>query len=359
MPKYIDPVSDFGFKHLFGVETNKDLLISLLNELFQEYKRISDLFYERNERSGTHEETGTVIFDLVCVGEDGSRFIIEVQRSSHANLKRRMLYYGSKIITEQAPRGKRSAWGYAIDEIYVIVLMDGFSLPVDRSGYESGDDLHPVWLCNRNTGDLFYEGLGFIYVELAKFVKEETELSTDLDCWLFVLKNMAGMDRLSAYLRKPVFSKLFDLAEYGKLSMEEKDMYDRSMRNKWDANMFKQEAVAFENKVSAFEKKEVAFEKETAAFEKEIAAFEKETAAFEKKTSEFEKTKALNELESARNRKALADKDLELAGKEKEFAEKERELDLQNKLWGERFSEMERRTKELEQKLAEAQKKTK
>ncbi len=32
--KYINPFTDFGFKKIFGEETNKDLLIDFLNELF-------------------------------------------------------------------------------------------------------------------------------------------------------------------------------------------------------------------------------------------------------------------------------------------------------------------------------------
>ena len=32
--RYVNPYTDFGFKKLFGTELNKDLLISLLNALF-------------------------------------------------------------------------------------------------------------------------------------------------------------------------------------------------------------------------------------------------------------------------------------------------------------------------------------
>jgi hypothetical protein len=31
--KYIDPFTDFGFKHIFGTEKNKKFLISFLNNL--------------------------------------------------------------------------------------------------------------------------------------------------------------------------------------------------------------------------------------------------------------------------------------------------------------------------------------
>ena len=42
------------------------------------------------------------------------------------------------------------------------------------------------------------------------------------------------MEKLPAYLRKPVFEKLFSIAEYTNLTKEEKTMYDNSMKYKWD-----------------------------------------------------------------------------------------------------------------------------
>lgn len=112
--KYIDPLVDVAFKKIFGSEPNKDLLISFLNELFRGRKRITDLVYNKNEHPGDNDEIGGAIFDLLCTGDDGENFLIEVQRSSQANLKQRMLYYASRLISDMAPKGKRQDWGYAI-----------------------------------------------------------------------------------------------------------------------------------------------------------------------------------------------------------------------------------------------------
>ncbi len=303
MPKYIDPVSDFGFKHLFGKEANKDLLIALLNELLLGYKTVQDLVYKGTERTGDHADNGSVIFDLTCIDQDGNDFIIEVQRSRHVNLKKRMLYYASKIASEQAPRGKRKEWNYNVKEIYVIILMDGFSFSSDRSGYQSEQFIHPIWLCDRTDGQVFYEDLGFIYVELANFTKEESELRNELDNWLFVLKNMAKMQRLSAYLRKPIFSKLFDLAEYGKLSKEDKNMYDRSLRNKWDAYMYKEQML-----IDQKEKEDK--ERELAAREEVLSTREKDLDSREARRKEelAMKEKDLASLEAKRKEEAAQQK---------------------------------------------------
>ncbi|WP_028295224.1 Rpn family recombination-promoting nuclease/putative transposase [Olivibacter sitiensis] len=229
--RYIDLTTDFGFKRVFGTEPNKDLLKAFLNEVFRGRKEIVDLVYNKNEHVGDIEEIGSVIFDLTCTADNGEKFIIEVQRSAQVNFIKRTLYYGSKLITDQAPKGRRKEWGYGISEVYVIVLMDGFAMP---DGDDGTSYLHDICLCNRDTGKVFYDDLGFIYLELVNFVKEESELGSYLDGWLFVLKNMGRLDRIPLYLRKPIFEKLFDIAEYSKLSTEEKEMYDTSLKQKWD-----------------------------------------------------------------------------------------------------------------------------
>lgn len=224
--RFIDPMLDFSFKRIFGTDPNKDLLIALLNGVFRGHKEIVGLEYNKNEHAGDTEKIGGVIFDLTCTASNGEQFIIEVQRTAQINLKRRMLYYGSKLIADRAPRGRRKEWDYAIPEVYVIVLMDGFGMP----GGDENRYVHDICLCNRDTGEVFYDDLGFIYLELVNFVKEES----DLDGWLYVLKNMSKLNKIPVYLRKPIFEKLFDIAEYSKLTKEEKTMYDTSLKRKWD-----------------------------------------------------------------------------------------------------------------------------
>jgi len=227
---YIDPLTDFAFKKLFGSEPNKDLLIDFLNGVFRGRKLIVDLVYNKNEHPGETVNEGGAIFDLTCTGNDGEQFIIEVQRGKQGNFKQRAIFYTSRLVSEQAPKGRRSEWAYDVKEVYLIALLEDFSL-------DAGNDqefLHDICLSNRETGKVFYEGLGYIFIELIKFVKTEAELDTDLDKWLYVLKNMSSMDKIPVYLRKPIFEKLFNIAEYSNLTKEEKTMYDTSLKRKWD-----------------------------------------------------------------------------------------------------------------------------
>ncbi|ERJ61303.1 PD-(D/E)XK nuclease family transposase [Sphingobacterium paucimobilis] len=83
---------------------------------------------------------------------------------------------------------------------------------------------------------------------MVNFVKQEVELETDFDCWLYVLKNMSKMDKLPLYMRKPIFEKLFDIAEYSNMNKEDRQMYDVSLKRKWDAYSIEQTRIILEER---------------------------------------------------------------------------------------------------------------
>ena len=126
--KYVDPLVDFAFKKIFGSEPNKDLLIAFLNEVFRGQKHIADLVYNKTEHPGDLQDEGGAIFDLLCTGNNGEQFIIEVQRGRQGFFKERALFYTSRLISGQAPKGRRSEWAYNLSGVYLIALAGRFYL---------------------------------------------------------------------------------------------------------------------------------------------------------------------------------------------------------------------------------------
>ena len=47
--RYVDILTEAGFKAVFGVEKNKDVLIGLLNIVLPEHRRVTDLAYSTTE----------------------------------------------------------------------------------------------------------------------------------------------------------------------------------------------------------------------------------------------------------------------------------------------------------------------
>ena len=76
---------------------------------------------------------------------------------------------------------------------------------------------------------LMTDKLEFVFVEVEKFDKGEDELETDLDKWLYLLKNMSSLLERPERLRDRIFMKLFDVAELAQLIDEDRTNYIKSM----------------------------------------------------------------------------------------------------------------------------------
>src|ERR1700722_13746067 len=102
---FIDPFTDYGFKRLFGWETNIDLLIDFLNTILHSEQRIVSLTYLNAEQSGIFRGERKSVFDTYCVDEAGNKFIIELQRGKETYFKDRSLFYATVPIRKQAKTG--------------------------------------------------------------------------------------------------------------------------------------------------------------------------------------------------------------------------------------------------------------
>ena len=69
---------------------------------------------------------------------------------------------------------------------------------------------------------------------MPKFTKAEADLQTDLDRWFYLLKNMSRMEKMPLYFDKRIFQKVFQIAEVSNLTKEERMLYERSLKEKWD-----------------------------------------------------------------------------------------------------------------------------
>lgn len=223
-PVYIDPLSDFGFKHIFGNELNKEILIAFLNAVFEGQKYIVDIKYSPTEHQGENKDQKKVFFDLMCSTDNGEDFIVEMQRNKQKYFRDRCVYYISRLINEQIPT-KRSHWKTPLREVYLIGLLD-FCFQDTREGKYFQD----ICLMNIDTNEKFYDKLGFKFLELPNFVKKEEDLVTDLDKWFYLLKNMHLLDKKTQFLNEPIFQQVFKSAIMENLTYEERIMEIRKER---------------------------------------------------------------------------------------------------------------------------------
>ncbi|MDX2070756.1 MAG: Rpn family recombination-promoting nuclease/putative transposase [Haliscomenobacter sp.] len=223
-PLFINPFTDFGFKKIFGEEQNKDLLIDFLNELLAtQNQHISDLVFKKNDRLGSDDLDRKVVFDLYCENEQGEKFTVELQKAKQAFFKDRMLYYSSFSVQEQ---GQKGDWDYQLKAIYVIAILD-FIMDEDNSD--------KIVVSKNKMMDIerykvFYDKLTFVTLQMPNFAKEEHELESNFDKWLYVIKNLHKLDHIPERIQERVFQKLFKVASYTALSKEEKFKYEDSLK---------------------------------------------------------------------------------------------------------------------------------
>ena len=246
--KYINLMVDWSFKRVFGTEVNKDILIEFLKVVFPQFA-ITDITYIPTEQLGIMEEDRKAIFDVLCKTEDGKTFLVEMQRGAQEHFFERALYYtsfpimkqGKKAIAKEDEKGK-DPWDFSLDGVFFLGVLD-FKYEQDEMTE------HRYQLLETKTLKRMTDKLEFVFVEVAKFNKREDELETDLDKWLYLLKNMSTLLERPAALRDRVFGRLFDVAEYARLDDEERKKYVEAMNTTRDTfNM-----IAYARKQNSYE----------------------------------------------------------------------------------------------------------
>ena len=221
--RYINPHTDFGFKRLFGSEFNKELLISFLNAIFAGKQEIKDVTYMNTEQLGERIESRRAIFDVYCDTESGEKFIVEMQNVYQEFFKDRTIYYSTFPIREQAKKGE---WDFHLNGVYTVGLLNFI---FEDKGEDADRMQHEVKLMDVDTKKVFYDKLTYLYLEIPKFNKTETELVTMYDKWMFVLKNLSRLLERPAALQERVFTRLFEQAEIAKFNAQELKAYEESM----------------------------------------------------------------------------------------------------------------------------------
>ncbi|GAB3019302.1 hypothetical protein GCM10027051_25470 [Niabella terrae] len=130
---------------------------------------------------------------------------------------------------DQGPKGEKH-WSYQLKEVYFIGVMD-FKLPNSRPGKY----FHRAAIMHEETHEILCNKLGFIFLELPNFNLEEKDIKSDLERWFYVLRNLGKLEKIPVILHKRIFQKLFHIAELSQLKKEEYMLYQKDLKDQWDA----------------------------------------------------------------------------------------------------------------------------
>ena len=225
--RYMSPFTDFGFKKLFGEEANKRLLIDFLNHLLPIKDKIVDITFKKNEQLATDFTSRGAVYDIFCEDEKKNQFIVEMQNGRQTYFRDRAVFYSTFPIRDQAQKGQ---WNFKLKQVYCVGLL-GFNLDDKPAKDEKiiSEYIHTVNLKNQHNA-VFYKKLNYIFVELPKFNKQEHEITTHFEKWLYFLKNLENFESIPAILKEEVFEEAFKVAEIANYTPEQRRVYESSLK---------------------------------------------------------------------------------------------------------------------------------
>lgn len=237
---YANILLDYWFKRTFAeLPFSERLLILLLQELIPE-RKIASLSYVHQEHTNPYPDARGVRVDVEVTDENGSRFLVEMQREPQDWFYERAIYYASHCILQQMPLGQDD---FSFPPVYFIGIMD-FALHNDPQRV-----MYRYSLREDQDKDLMTDSLHIIFLELPNCGRALTPQATVLDNFCFALHNMQFLEERPDALRQEIFDLLFEAAEIATFTPEDKVKYEFEMTTERDIR----NQIAFARKEKAKE----------------------------------------------------------------------------------------------------------
>jgi predicted transposase/invertase (TIGR01784 family) len=222
----IDPKVDYAFKHVFGREANRPILIDLIDAVLNPAPSHQIVEIELLNPFNLKEtlDDKISILDIKARDQAGRQFNVEMQMLAYQYFEKRILYYWSRLHQQQLHEGQD--YGAIRPTVSISFL--------DHQLFPQVPDYHLHFrLLEASHGFALSDDIDFHMLELPKFRKSEAELATPLDRWLYFLRYAEKIDTgaLPAPLQHPPVVQAFeDLKMISEIELE-RERYEA--RRKW------------------------------------------------------------------------------------------------------------------------------
>ena len=223
---------DLAFKKAFDPDkpSSRENLVNLLNDLLEpQLRRPIKNVWTRNvakNLSGSRESR-TAIFDLHCEDDMGNLIEIEVQIRKLRNFRKRLAFYASELVANQAEPGQE--WKFDVKPTYVIAFAQHNVFDDDRI-------VHRATTTDLETGEQFVDTYNYTVVELPKVPFFIDKKSDDLSKWLFFFRFLSRLRELPAEFSEHKFERLTESSKVSNFSKEEFEAYQKMYHKEWDHN---------------------------------------------------------------------------------------------------------------------------
>ncbi|EDX74312.1 conserved hypothetical protein [Coleofasciculus chthonoplastes PCC 7420] len=219
--RFISPKVDYAFKKIFGSEQSKEILISFLNAIVYDGDQvIKDLTIVNPYNPGQTLSLKDTYLDVKAVLADGSIVVIEMQIASMAAFNKRVAYNLAKAYANQLVKGE----DYPRLNPAMAVTITDFIL-----FQETEDVINKFVFQEREKKfEILNQELQLIFVELPKFNKTLSELTSLTDKWIYFLREAAMLEDIPESLGEVSEIKFaLNLANQANMTVEELDIVDR------------------------------------------------------------------------------------------------------------------------------------
>jgi predicted transposase/invertase (TIGR01784 family) len=221
---------DFAFKALFA--PNPDLLMDLINAFpaFQGENKVINIKILNPEIPKKLSNEKLSILDIKAENEKGEHFLIEMQAFPQGSFRKRVLYYWSKVYSRNLEKGKDYD---DLKKVYSINFLKE-SIWKDKPGF-----LSSFFLMEVDTQIRLTEDLEIHIIELDKFIVNPLKISTDLDGWVYLLKeshNLKGDEMKTLEKKSPTLKKAITELKNLSRSPESREIYEARRKAELDYN---------------------------------------------------------------------------------------------------------------------------
>jgi predicted transposase/invertase (TIGR01784 family) len=179
--RFIPIISDYGFKVTFGNETNTLFLRKALQALIKSPIAIVSIVFDKNTVEGYTSDSRSGVYDISCVDEQGNHFIVEMQLSDYPQFIQRMKFYATFKFNTLVKKGKYTFQN--LPNVYCVGILR-------KTILSHITDYHNISTLRNEKGEQTDTQLSFITIELDKFRKKPTQISTDLDKLIYTMKTL-------------------------------------------------------------------------------------------------------------------------------------------------------------------------
>jgi predicted transposase/invertase (TIGR01784 family) len=227
----IDPKVDYAFKHLFGRDVNRPLLIDVIDSVLRPaagYRiRDLDLLNPFNPKEAFDDKLS--ILDIKARDQSGRQFNVEMQMLAFRYYEKRILYYWSRLHQQQLHEGQD-----------YLELKPTISISfLDHVLFPEVPDYHLRFrLLEESRHFPFTPDLELHILELPKFTKSAEQLEGTLEIWLYFLRHAEKMDTeaLPAALRQPLIVRAFEELKVLTQNDIERERYEARRKAQLDYN---------------------------------------------------------------------------------------------------------------------------